>query len=87
MSMSMRQTLHLLNSSDVQNKINASPRLRQMMQDVPEDPKIIEELFYITLSRPPTEAEKAGVLGYFSGEKNLRATFTHMPCEPCRRAR
>ncbi len=28
LELSMRQTLHLLNSSDVQNKINASPRLR-----------------------------------------------------------
>jgi len=68
LELSMRQTLHLLNSSDVQNKINASPRLRQLITEVPEDPKVIEELYLATLSRTPTEAELGRLLAYLSGE-------------------
>jgi len=68
LELSMRQTLHLLNSSDVQNKINGSPRLQQLLKDKNSDEEIAEELFYVALSRPPTEEEKAGVLAYFSGE-------------------
>ncbi|MHC4399228.1 MAG: DUF1549 domain-containing protein, partial [Planctomycetota bacterium] len=68
LELSMRQTLHLLNSSDVQNKINGSPRLRDLMQQVKDDAKIVEEVYLSTLSRFPAEDEKKGILGYFSGE-------------------
>jgi len=67
LELSMRQTLHLLNSSDVQNKINASPRLRRLFQEVKDDAAIVEELFFLTLSRAPTEEEKNRVLAYVSG--------------------
>jgi hypothetical protein len=67
LELSMRQTLHLLNSSDVQNKINASPRLRQFYTDQKTDEEIIEELYLLTLSRPPTEQEVGNVTDYLSG--------------------
>lgn len=66
--LSMRQTLHLLNSSDVQNKINASPRIKRLMTEVKDDSKIVEEIYMAALSRPPTQQEGKGVLAYFSGE-------------------
>lgn len=68
LKLSMRQTLHLLNSSDVQNKINGSPKLRQLISEVKEDPKVIEEIYLATLSRMPTEEEKQGIRAYMSGE-------------------
>jgi len=67
LELSMRQTLHLLNSSDVQNKINASPRLGRMMQEIKEDQKIIEELYLSTVSRFPTEEESKRISDYLSG--------------------
>jgi hypothetical protein len=63
----LRQTLHLLNSGDVQNKINASPRLKQLLTDVKEDPKIIEEIYLAALSRYPTEEEKNKIAAYMLG--------------------
>jgi len=68
LELSMRQTLHLLNSSDVQNKINGSPRLQQLLKDKKSDEEVIEELYLLALSRPPTEEEKAGITAYLSGE-------------------
>jgi len=67
LELSMRQTLHLLNSSDVQNKINASPRLRRFYTDKKTDEEIIEELYLLTLSRFPTEQEVKNVTDYLSG--------------------
>ena len=66
--LSMRQTLHLLNSSDVQNKINASKRIWRLILEVKEQPKIIDELYLATLSRLPTDAERAGISDYMQGK-------------------
>ena len=62
----LRQTLHLLNSSDVQNKINASPRLAGLLKDAPEDSKIVEALYWATVARPPTGEEMGKILAYFA---------------------
>jgi len=67
LELSMRQTLHFLNSSDVQNKINASPRLRQFYTDQKTDEEITTELYLLTLSRPSTEQEIRNVTDYLSG--------------------
>jgi hypothetical protein len=67
LELSMRQTLHLLNSSDVQNKINASPRLRRFYTERKTDPEIIEELYLCTVSRYPSDADKQRVADYMSG--------------------
>jgi len=63
----LRQTLHLLNSSDVQNKITASPRLAQLIKDLPDDAKIVEELYLAALSRPPTTEESGKIAAYLTG--------------------
>jgi len=67
LELSMRQTLHLLNSSDVQNKINASPRMRRFFIEKKTDPEIINELYLSTLSRFPTEQESEKISDYMSG--------------------
>ena len=67
LELSMRQTLHLLNSSDVQNKINASPRLRRLFTEKKSDEEIIEELYLCMLARYPKEAERKRILDYLSG--------------------
>jgi len=72
LELSMRQTLHILNSSDVQNKINASPYLRRLMQQQKEDAKIVEEVFLRTLSRFPSDEEKKKVTDYMAAQKSAR---------------
>ena len=62
----LRQTLHLLNSSDVQGKISSSPRLARLAKEAAEDPKIIEELYLATLSRLPREEDKSRIAAYLS---------------------
>jgi len=52
------QLLYLLNSSDVQRKIERSPRLRDLIQLAGRDPRDLVFMIYLTiLSRFPTEDE------------------------------
>jgi hypothetical protein len=69
----LRQTLHLLNSSDVQNKLSASPRLAQLVKDLPDDSRIVDELYLATLSRFPTEQERAKMIEYASSAGRVSA--------------
>jgi hypothetical protein len=62
----LRQTLHMLNSSDVQNKVTTSPRLARFAKELTEESKIVEELYLATVSRPPTEEETSKVAAYMS---------------------
>lgn len=72
LTLSLRQTLHLLNSSDVQNKINTSPRLKRLAKEVPDDAQAIEEIYLATLCRLPTDEERAKIADYRSGKgKNV----------------
>lgn len=72
LELSMRQTLHLLNSGDVQNKINASPRLQQFFKEKKSDPEIIEEVYLSTLARFPNDEEKQKVQQYLTRDPKLR---------------
>ena len=68
--LSMRQTLHLLNSSDVQNKINASPSVRRLLAAHKEDGPLLDAMFLTALSRPPSDQEKQKVLAFLNpGDK------------------
>jgi len=69
---SMRQILHLLNSSHVQGKINTSPRLRRFFQEKVGDEQIIEELYLSTLARRPTDEEKQRLTEYLSAHQSSR---------------
>ena len=72
LELSMRQTLHLLNSSDVQNKINASPRLRRFFTEKKSDAEIIEEIYLSTLSRFPNDEDKQKVTDYIAKHEKAR---------------
>jgi hypothetical protein len=63
----LRQTLHMLNSSDIQNKISSSPRLARLAKDLADQSKIVEEIYLATVSRLPTEEEKDKIAAYVSG--------------------
>ncbi len=72
LELSMRQTLHLLNSGDVQNKINASLRLRRFFTEKKSDAEMVEEIYLSTLARFPTDEEKEKVLQYVARDPKQR---------------
>lgn len=57
-SVSVFQTLHLLNSSHILNKIMKGPRLRKMMTSFPENQDRMTQLYLEILSRMPTAQEQ-----------------------------
>jgi hypothetical protein len=58
----MPQLLHLQNGDSVVQKIRAGDgRLSKLLKAGTPDAAVVEELFLATLSRPPTEAERAAV--------------------------
>jgi len=69
----LRQTLHLLNSNDVQNKINNSPWLAALLKDVPEDSKVIDGLYLATVSRHPSPQEKSTTFAYVSSASRINS--------------
>jgi len=61
----LSQALHLLNGSTVENKISEGAVVRKMLTAGWERREIIENLYLRCLSRKPTEAEMAKLLGFF----------------------
>ncbi|MHC4161184.1 MAG: DUF1553 domain-containing protein, partial [Planctomycetota bacterium] len=59
------QRLHLLNSSNLQGRIERSWRLRAVVQGARRDPRrAIRAIYLLILSRPPTTAEVAALEKY-----------------------
>jgi hypothetical protein len=55
----MAQALHLMNSDFVQNKITAgSGRLGKLQAAKAPDEQVVEELYLVTFSRPPSADEQ-----------------------------
>jgi hypothetical protein len=69
---SMRQSLHLINSDHVQNRINSSPRLRRWLEQKKSDAEIVDDLYLVALARPPKADEKKGLLEFLTREPNRR---------------
>ncbi len=60
------QRLYLLNSSDIQSKIQQSPLLRkQIMTGAGKRGEVISNIYLTILSRYPTESEKEAVWKIF----------------------
>ncbi len=58
------QWLYLLNSSQIQRKIEQGPRLRTVFASNRKAPEIVEELYLTILSRFPTSNEVASIEAY-----------------------
>jgi len=61
---SMEQVLYLVNSDQFQAKVVNSPRMKRLIEEKKSDAETIEELYFATLSRPPTEKERNRTLEY-----------------------
>jgi hypothetical protein len=58
------QSLHMLNSSHIQRKLERGPRLREFMTARVPPQELIEQLYLIVLSRLPTDEEITHALTY-----------------------
>lgn len=58
------QWLHLLNSSQIQKKLEQGPALREIIGARRPSNEVIEQLYLTILSRPPTAAEVEQALAY-----------------------
>lgn len=59
------QRLHLLNSTQVRRKIEQGPKIQAILRMKGNSPReIIDSLYYLILSRPPTDQERQTVSDY-----------------------
>lgn len=70
------QRLHLLNSSQMQRKIEQSPMIRNLTQPGKEPREIVTGIYLGILSRFPTEDERKIVDAYFESSKLTRREAT-----------
>jgi hypothetical protein len=73
----LAQSLHLLNSSDIQGKINAAgARAERLSNDQDRaDSERLTELYYWAYARPPREEELKRVVEYVEGQANKRQAY------------
>jgi hypothetical protein len=72
----LAQSLHLLNSAEVQNKVaNANGRLAGMLKDKKPDAVILEELYLLAFGRLPKADESKEVLDYIASQKDRKSAF------------
>jgi hypothetical protein len=64
------QTLHMMNSNYVNGKIRNGQYTRDLARNKMADEELIRQVFLRTLSREPTESEKAAALKASSQSKN-----------------
>jgi hypothetical protein len=65
-NVSVFQTLHMLNSSHIQNKIMKGPGLRRIMTSVPSNKARVNQLYLAILSRMPAPEEQKMALDYMN---------------------
>jgi hypothetical protein len=67
---SMAQALHIANGDTLNVKLAAKDnRLSQLLASGQPDAELIDEAYLLTMSRPPTDQEKSGMLKLFSAAK------------------
>ncbi len=66
------QRLYLLNSTDIQRRIQQSPRLQALLQASPDQRQLVTALYLAILSRQPTDEEMRAATGYWQSVANRR---------------
>ncbi len=69
MEPNLSQALHLLNGDTVNAKIQSGGLTGAMLKDGKTTDQIIEEFYWRSLSRPPTQTEQTKLAGYFEEAK------------------
>ncbi len=72
----LAQSLHLLNSTDIQSKLTASAgRCQLLSESEKSDAEKITELYYWAMARPPSETEMAALTEYLNRKTDKRKAF------------
>ncbi len=72
----LAQALHLLNSTDVQRKVNAADgRLARLLKEKKEDAALVEDLYMWSLSRPPRPEDLKKALAYVNEQPDRKAAY------------
>ncbi len=72
----LSQSLHLLNSEEIQDKLSSDTgRAAQLVADPRPDQEKIAELFRIAFSRPPTDDELKATLTYVTTKQERRQAY------------
>ena len=75
--MSVVQSLHLMNSKALQSKLShKTGRARQLAESTKSPDEIVTELYFATLSRPPSDDELKLATAAFTAEKATRQSAT-----------
>jgi hypothetical protein len=75
--MSVVQSLHLMNSKALQSKLtHKTGRARQLADSTKSPEEIVTELYFATLSRPPSDDELKLATAAFTAEKATRQSAT-----------
>jgi len=70
---SLRQALYFVNSEHLEAKIAASERIKQLAAPGKSDAELVEEIYFVMLSRPPREAERHTATEYLAQNKSARS--------------
>ena len=68
----MHQSLYLLSSTQLEAKLNKSPRIERLLKSAKNDTEIVEEIYLAALSRLPSDEEKQKALEYLSTDPKIR---------------
>ena len=72
----LAQTLHLMNSTEIQNKLSAADgRLAKLAASGKSPPEMVEELYLVALGRTPGEDELREASDYLASASNKRAAL------------
>ena len=69
MEPNLSQALHLLNGDTVNSKIQAGGLVNAMTKEGKTPEQIIEEFYWRSLSRPPTQTEQTKLVAYLADAK------------------
>jgi hypothetical protein len=72
----LAQALQLINGPAVNDRLrNATNRIGKLVAAKKTDAEILNELFLVTLTRPPTESEVSAMLGHVSAQTDKRKAW------------
>ena len=72
----LAQALQLINGPAVNDRLrNATNRIGKLMTAKKADREILDELFLVTLTRPPTDSEVSAMLGHVSAQTDKRKAW------------
>ncbi len=78
MDPNLSQALHLLNGTTVENKIKEGGVIRALLKSGRNRAEIVDELYWRTLSRRPTDVERTRLAGFFGDAKTDEQTLSDL---------